>query len=150
MHITRFRYVAVAAALSLVASGFTVATAQAQTGQANYDGYCYAKQDNSARDDALRGAAIGAAAGAIFGKKKKKVKTAVVGAAVGAGVGYVVSKTSKEKIHCEDNRYYVYSKGYYDPAPADKGYRVVFFEDRPADVDLYVRSHGQDYPYRGH
>ncbi len=140
-----------AVAMSAVAFVFgATASAFAGDGQAHYDGYCYAKKDDSAGKDALKGAAIGAAAGAIFGHKKKKVKTAVIGAAVGAAAGYVVGKNSHEKINCADGRYYVYSGDYYDPAPADQGYRVVFFEDRPGDVDLYVKtSGGQDAPYNG-
>lgn len=141
--------VALVAAAAFV-FGATVPEAQAQTGQANYDGYCYAKDDHSTRDDALRGAAIGGAIGALFGKKNKKVKSAVVGAAVGAAAGYVVAKSSKEKIHCSDNRYYVYTGNYYDPAPAASGYRVVFFEARPSDVDLYVRTSHGDERYRGY
>ncbi len=116
----------------------------------NYDGYCYAKQSHKERDDALKGAAIGAGLGAIFGKKKHKVKTAVIAGAVGAVAGYVVAKNSHEKIDCNDNRYYVYASGYYDPAPANDGDKIVYFEDRPSGVDLYTRSSsGQDLPYNG-
>ena len=118
-------------------------------GNADYDGYCYAKKSNKERDDALKGAAVGAGLGAIFGKKKKKVQTAVIAGAVGAVAGYVVAKNSKEKISCSDNRYYVYQNGYYDPAAADDGYKLVFFETRPSDVSLYTRSGGQDTPYNG-
>lgn len=142
-------------AVAMTAAAFVfgaVAPAMAyDNGQADYDGYCYAKKDDKAGKDALTGAAIGAGLGAIFGKKKKKVKTAVIAGAVGAGVGYVVGKNSHEKIDCEGGRYYVYTKGYYDPPPADQGYRIVFFQDRPENVDLYVRSSsGQDLPYNGH
>lgn len=143
-----FRTAVAMTAVALVAA--VAAPAFADDGQAHYDGYCYARKDDSAGKDALKGAAIGAAAGAIFGHKKKKVKTAVIGAAVGAGVGYVVGKNSHEKINCADGRYYVYASGYYDPAPADEGYRIVFFQDRPGDVDLYVKtSGGNDAPYNG-
>ena len=116
----------------------------------DYDGYCYVKKTKTDQKDAMIGAAAGAAAGALFGKKGKKVKTAAIGAAIGGVAGYVVGKNSKEKLTCDGNRYYVYSKAYYDPRPADSGYRLVFFVDRPEGVTLYVRSGGKDYPYSPH
>lgn len=145
-----FTLATVAVASALVVG--VAAPAQAYTGgQADYDGYCYARKSNKERDDALKGAAVGAAVGAIFGKKKKKVQTAVVGAAVGAAAGYVVARNSHEKIDCADGRYYVYTGAYYDPPPADDGYKIVFFQDRPADVSLYVKTaNGSDQPYAGH
>lgn len=140
------------AALGAAVLAFSMAgIGQAWAADTAYDGYCYAKKSNKERDDALKGAAIGAGLGAIFGKKKKKVKTAVIGAAVGAVAGYVVAKNSNEKIDCSDSKYYVYDDGYYDPAPAGEGYKVVLFEERPADVTLLVRtSGGQDLPYTPH
>ncbi len=123
-------------------------TAQAQT--ADYDGYCYVKKEDIAGKDAAIGAAAGAIAGGLLGKKGDKTKTAVVAATVGGVAGYVVGKNSKGKIRCSKGKYYVYSKGYYDPAPAGEGFKVVFFEERPANVDLYTRSGGKDYRYKGH
>lgn len=150
MRITDLKFVALAAAAALTL-GTALPAAAYSGGQADYDGYCYAKKTNKERDDALKGAAIGAGLGAIFGKKHNKVKTAVIAGAAGAVAGYVVAKNSHEKIDCADSRYYVYTSGYYDPAPADDGYKIVFFQDRPGDVDLFVRgSNGQDIPYNGH
>lgn len=137
-------------AAALTASGTLLMAAPASADTADYDGYCYVKKTKDDQKDALIGAAVGGAAGAIFGKKGKKAKSAAIGAAVGGVAGYVIGKNSKEKVVCDGDRYYVYSKAYYDPNPAERGYRLVFFEDRPEGVDLYVRYKGKDVPYSPH
>ncbi len=120
-----------------------------QTQSPSYDGYCYAKKTDLAKNDAMVGAAAGALAGTLLGKKGDKVKSAAIGAAVGGAAGYVVAKNSKAKIRCSKGKYFVFTKGYYEPNDPGRGYKTVFFEERPATVDLYVRSKGKDVPYRG-
>ncbi len=115
-----------------------------------YDGYCYAKKEDVTTKDAVLGAAAGAIAGGLLGKKGDKTKSAAIGAAVGGAAGYIVSKNSKEKIRCSKGKYYVYTKGYYEPADADRGFKVVFFEERPDNVDLYyISSRGKILRYKG-
>lgn len=114
-----------------------------------YDGYCYVKKEDLAGKDAALGAIGGGIAGALLGGKDKG-KSAVVGAAVGGAAGFVVGKNSHQKMRCSKGRYYVYDHGYYDPAPADRGFKVVFFEERPDNnFDLYVIRKGRAVPYRG-
>ncbi|MGZ3297769.1 MAG: YMGG-like glycine zipper-containing protein, partial [Asticcacaulis sp.] len=103
----------------------------------DYDGYCYAKKSDLAGQDAALGAISGAIAGNLLSKKGDKTKGAVIGAGVGGAAGYVVGKNSK-KVRCSKGRYYVYTNGYYAPPPAPRGYKEVFFEERPDNVDLYV------------
>ena len=134
-------------AVSLTLSAIAPIAVSAQT---QYDGYCYAKKEDITGKNALIGAGVGAVAGSLLGKKGKKGESAAIGAAAGAGVGYIVAKNSKEKVRCSKGRYYVYSKGYYEPREAAEGFRLVFFEERPANVDLYTRGRdGRDYPYKG-
>ena len=115
----------------------------------NYDGYCYAKKSDLAGQDAMIGAIGGAIAGDLLGKKGDKTKSAVIGGAVGGAAGYVVGKNSK-KVRCSKGRYYVYTRGYYAPPPAPRGYKEVFFEERPDNVDLYViTKKGKIVPYKG-
>ena len=115
----------------------------------DYDGYCYVKKDDLAGKDAALGAIGGGIAGALLGGKNKG-KDAVVGAAVGGAAGYVVGKNSHEKVRCSKGRYYVYDHGYYEPAPADRGFRIVFFEDRPDNFDYYTLSRsGRPVRYHG-
>lgn len=113
-----------------------------------YDGYCYVKKSDLAGKDAAIGAAAGALAGNLLGKKGDKTKSTVVGAAVGGAAGYVVGKNSKEKIRCRQASYYVFTKGYYEPAARDD-HRVVFFEDRPAGMNYYYISKGKVLRYKG-
>ncbi|MGA9658108.1 MAG: glycine zipper 2TM domain-containing protein [Asticcacaulis sp.] len=114
-----------------------------------YDGYCYSKKVDTVGQNAAIGAAAGALAGSLLGKKKKKTQSAVIGAALGAGAGYIVAKNSKEKVECVSKDYYVFDRGYYEPADAPAHQRVVFFEERPADVNLFVVRKGRVVPYRG-
>jgi hypothetical protein len=109
----------------------------------NYDGYCYVKKEDLAGKDAALGAIGGGIAGALLGKKGDKGKDALVGAAVGGTAGFVVGKNSTQKARCSKGRYYVYDHGYYDPAPAPEGFRLVFFEVRPAGFDEYVLHKGR-------
>lgn len=117
----------------------------------DYDGYCYVKKEDLAGKDAALGAIGGGIAGALLGKKGDKGKDAVVGAAVGGAAGFVIGKGSHQKVRCSKGRYYVYDHGYYEPAEADRGYKVVFFEERPENnFDLYVLNRkGRVVPYRG-
>ncbi len=115
----------------------------------NYDGYCYVKKEDLAGKDAALGAIGGGIAGALLGGKDKG-KSAVVGAAVGGAAGFVIGKGSHQKMRCSKGRYYVYDHGYYDPPPADRGFKVVFFEERPDNnFDLYVMKKGRAVHYRG-
>ena len=137
-----------AAALALTGSLTLAGLASAQ--DSRYDGYCYVKKTDLAGQSAAVGAAAGALAGVLLGKKGDKTKDAVVGAAVGGTAGYVVGKNSKATVRCSKGRYYVYTSGFYDPSPADRGYKVVFFEERPSNFDLYVVSKGRVRPFHGH
>ncbi len=149
-----FSAMALGAAALTLGSGVAVSASAdpvpySQTQSTNYDGYCYAKKSDLTKDDAVLGAAAGAIAGTLLGKKGDKVKSAAIGAAVGGAAGYVVSKNSKTKIRCSKGKYFVYTKGYYEPNDPGRGYKTVFFEERPTNVDLYIRAKGKDVPYRG-
>ena len=132
-------------------AGFGVAAPMPASAQGHdYDGYCYVKKSDLAGQDAALGAIGGALAGGLLGHKGDKGKDAVVGAAVGGAAGFVVGKNSHQKIRCSKGRYYVYDHGYYTPPPADRGFKEVFFEERPANVDLYVMTRsGRIKPYHG-
>ncbi len=106
----------------------------------DYDGYCYVKKEDTAGKDAAIGAIGGAIGGALLGKKGDKTKDAVIGGAVGGAAGYVIGKNSHEKVRCSKGRYFVYAHGYYDPPAADRGFKVVFFEERPGNFDYYTLS----------
>lgn len=130
-----------AAALTL--GGLAPLAASAQS----YDGYCYVKKSDLAGKDAAIGAVAGGIAGNLLGKKGDKTKSTAVGAAVGGAAGYVIGKNSKEKVRCRGAEYYVYTKGYYEPAPrAD--HKVVYFEDRPAGMNYYYISKGKVLRYK--
>jgi len=117
----------------------------------DYDGYCYVKKEDTAGKDAALGALGGAIGGALLGKKGDKTKDAVIGGAVGGAAGYVIGKNSHEKVRCSKGRYFIYEHGYYDPPEAGRGYKVVFFEERPDNFDYYVLSKsGRAVRYHGH
>ena len=116
----------------------------------NYDGYCYVKKEDLAGRDAALGAIGGGIAGALLGGRHKG-QDAVVGAAVGGTAGYVVGRNSNQKVRCSKGHYYVYTHGYYPAPQAPRGFKEVYFEERPADFDLYYIDHrGRVRPYRGH
>ena len=149
-----FSLKATTAALGVAAmlAGFGLAPmpAAAQDGH-NYDGYCYVKKSDLAGKDAALGAIGGAIAGDLLSKKGDKTKGAVIGAAVGGAGGYVIGKGSKQKVHCSKGRYYVYTHGYYEAPPAPRGYKEVYFEERPDGIDPYViDKKGNAQHYRGH
>ena len=141
----------VALGVSALLAGFGVAAPMPAAAQSyNYDGYCYVKKENLAGQDAALGAIGGGIAGALLGGKHKGTD-AVVGAAVGGTAGYVIGKNSNQKVRCSKGRYYVYTHGYYAPPEAPRGYKEVYFEDRPENVDLYaIDKKGRISPYRGH
>lgn len=140
--------------LAMLASFGTVVPASAATPDPvaeshDYDGYCYAKKSDLAGQDAALGAIGGAIAGNLLSKKGDKTKGTAIGAGVGGAAGYVVGKNSK-KVRCSKGRYYVYTSGYYTPPPAPRGYKEVFFEERPDNVDLYViTKKGKIVRYKG-
>jgi hypothetical protein len=142
----------VALGMMAMLAGVGVVTPMSASAQPHdYDGYCYVKKDDLAGHDAALGAIGGALAGGLLGKKGHKGQDALVGAAAGGTAGFVIGKGSKQKVRCSKGRYYVYEHGYYDPAPADRGFNVVFFDERPDNVDLYVVSKsGRVKPYHGH
>ena len=104
----------------------------------DYDGYCYVMKADLAGQDAALGAIGGAIAGNLLSKKGDKTKGTLEGAAVGGAAGFVIGKGSKQKVRCSKGRYYVYTHGYYAPPEAPRGFKIVFFEDRPEGKDLYV------------
>ncbi len=129
----------------------TQAVAQDAAHGYDYDGFCYVKKSDLAGKDAALGAIGGAIAGNLLSKKGDKTKGALEGAAVGGAAGFVIGKNSKDKVRCSKGRYYVYTHGYYAPPEAPRGYKEVYFEDRPENVDLYaIDKKGRISPYRGH
>ncbi|MDI7774145.1 glycine zipper domain-containing protein [Asticcacaulis sp. EMRT-3] len=145
---TSFRTLVLGAGAAALTLG-ALAPVAAMAAPSRYDGYCYAKKTDLAGQNAAIGAAAGALAGGLLGKKGDKTKSAIIGGAVGGAAGYVVGKNSHEKVRCSKGVYYVYKNGYYEPGNAPRGYRVVFFEDRPANVDAYYISKGKTYRYKG-
>ncbi len=129
----------------------TQAVAQDAARGYDYDGFCYVKKSDLAGKDAALGAIGGAIAGNLFSKKGDKTKGTIEGAAVGGAAGFVIGKNSKDKVRCSKGRYYVYTHGYYAPPEAPRGYKEVYFEERPDNVDLYaIDKKGKISAYHGH
>ncbi len=146
------RFKAAGAALGLaamLASVGAMAPMPAAAQGYNYDGYCYVKKEDLAGRDAALGAIGGGIAGALLGGKHKG-SDAVVGAAVGGTAGYVIGKNSNQKVRCSKGVYYVYTHGYYAAPQAPRGFKEVYFEQRPAGFDLYYMDRkGRIRPYHG-
>ena len=128
-----------AGAIALTAASIAAGLAPTQAAAQSYDGFCYQKESsNTKTKGTVIGAAGGAALGNIVAKKGDKTKGTILGAAVGGIVGNQVGENikdkNKDKATCLNDRYYVYSKGFYTPSPAPKGYKVTYFYDRPAGM----------------
>lgn len=140
-----------AVAMTMSVSLGAPASAQTLTPEngVHYDGYCYVKKSDRAVEDALVGAAAGAAIGTVVSKKNKKVKGAVIGAAIGGAAGAAVGSNAAKKITCYQDKYFVYTRSFYEPSFRTK-FKVVYFENRPENMNLYYKgAHGEEIPYRG-
>lgn len=126
MTLTKTKWAAGAAMAAVIAAG-AAAPALAQSN--NYDGYCYARQDQAKNT----GTAVGAVAGGLIGSQVSKNERglgAIAGAVAGGALGRHIGKSS---VKCLNGEYYSYQNGYYSPGAAPDGYDVVYFNDRPSN-----------------
>ena len=136
---------AIALTAATLIAGFAPTSAEARS--RSYDGFCYQKNDNTR----TKGTVIGAIAGAVVGsnvagggnKTEGSILGAVVGGVLGSQVGAQVKETNRN--NCLNNRYYVFSGGYYTPSAPPRGYRVAYFYDRPSGLN-YVHPNRPNRP----
>jgi len=108
---------------------FPCAVTAQDTDLRQYDGYCYAKKHEAQRNGTIIGTVVGGLVGSQISKNERGLG-AVAGAVIGGVAGNKIGKNSTVK--CYKGEYYSYQGAYYDPAPAPKGYTVVFYKERPA------------------
>jgi hypothetical protein len=106
----------------------SLASAQ-ETDLRGYDGYCYSKTQEAKRNGTIIGVVTGGLIGSQISKNERGLGAAA-GAVIGGVVGNKIGKNSTVK--CYKGEYYSYQGAYYDPAPAPKGYTVVFYKERPS------------------
>ena len=94
-----------------------------------YDGYCYAKKHEAQKNGTIIGSVVGGLVGSQISKNERGLGL-LAGAVIGGVAGNKIGKAQTAK--CWKGEYYSYQGAYYDPAPAPKGYTVVFYKERPA------------------
>lgn len=128
-------------------AGFMIAPA-AQA----YDGFCYQKESNTKTKGTVIGAVAGGALGNVVASDGRKTEGTILGAVIGAAIGNQVGEHQKEtaRANCLNDQYFVYDNGRYDPPPPPQGYRVAYFNDRPAYNSYYVHKNGKPQKWKKH